>query len=321
MSTKDEVLKLLTAEPKGLSGEWLARKLGISRAAVWKAVHTLTAQGCCIEAVRNRGYRLVKGVDELNAEVITAACGLPAEIFEILPSTNIIARERASHGAPQGTIVAANTQTSGRGRRGRSFVSGGLGVYMSVILRPEVSGADAALVTTAAAVAVREAVLEVCGKDCGIKWVNDLYLGDKKVCGILTEAVTEVESGEIRSMVVGIGVNFRGVATDFPPELRNKAGFLMEPGEGEVERNGLIVAIASKLVERSARLASRDFMDEYRRHNIVLGRRVEYIRGNRTYVATALDVDDNGGLEVLRDDGVHETITAGEVEFKLGGRS
>lgn len=317
MSTKEQVLELLSAAPQGLSGEVLARRLGISRAAVWKAVRALRAQGCAIEAATNRGYRLIRGTDELNAELITACCGLPVEVFETLPSTNIVARERAAQGAPHGTVIVANTQSSGRGRRGRSFVSGGLGIYMTVILRPEASGADAALITTAAAVAVRDAVLEVCGKDCGIKWVNDLYLDGKKICGILTEAVTEVESGEIRSVAVGIGVNFRGVAADFPPELREKAGFVLEPGEGEAERNALIAAIAANLMERAAQTESREFMEEYRRRNIVLGRRVEYVRGGRTCVATAVDIDGSGGLEVLRDDGVREIITSGEVSVRL----
>ncbi len=317
MSTKEKVLELLAAAPEGMSGERLARNLGVSRAAVWKAVRALKARGCEIEGVTNRGYRLLRGADELSAELISAGCGLPAEVFAALPSTNIVARERAAQGAAHGTIIVANTQSSGRGRRGRSFVSGGLGVYMTVVLRPRIQGAGAALITTAAAVAVREAVLEVCGKDCAIKWVNDLYLGGKKVCGILTEAVSEVESGEIRSMVVGIGVNFRGVAADFPPELREKAGFVLEPGEGEAQRNELIARIASRLLERAEQLESREFMEEYRANSLVLGRRIEFVRGGRTYVATAVDIDDDGGLRILRDDGVRETINAGEISVKI----
>ncbi len=313
MSTKESVLELLTASPEGVSGEIMARKLGVSRAAVWKAVRSLKAQGCDIEGVSNRGYRLLRGADELNAALITAACGLPTEVFETLPSTNIVARERAMNGAPHGTVIAANTQTSGRGRRGRSFVSGGLGIYMTVILHPDAECSEAPLITTAAAVAVRDAILEVCGRDCGIKWVNDLYFNGKKVCGILTEAATDLESGEIRSMVVGIGINFRGVSGDFPKELREKAGFLLEPGEDGPRRNDLIAKTASNLLARAEQLQSREFMDEYRRHSIILGRRVEYVRGGRTFVATALDIDRNGGLEVLRDDGVRETVTSGEV--------
>ncbi len=317
MSTKEKVLELLTAAPEGMSGEVLARKLGVSRAAIWKAVRSLKAQGCSIEGVSNRGYRLLWGADELDAALITGACGLPTEVFETLPSTNIVARERAAGGAPHGTVIVANTQSSGRGRRGRSFVSGGLGIYMTVVLRPKTEGADAALITTAAAVAVRDAILEVCGRDCGIKWVNDLYYNGKKVCGILTEAATDLESGDISSVAVGIGVNFRGVAADFPRELREKAGFLFEPGEGEVRRVGLIAKIASNLLIRAEQLKGREFMDEYRRHSIVLGRRVEYVRGGKTFVATALDIDQNGGLEVLRDDGVRETVTAGEVSVRM----
>lgn len=316
-STKEKVLQLLTEHPQGLSGQALAMKLGVSRAAVWKAVNALKARGCTIEGVTNRGYRLIRGADRLSAELISQGCGgLPVEVFESLPSTNIVARERAANGAPHGTVIVANTQSAGRGRRGRSFVSGGLGIYMSVVIRPKVYGADATLATTAAAVAVHDAVLEVCGKDCGIKWVNDLFLGGKKICGILTEAATDMESGDINSMVVGIGINFRGVAKDFPPELREIAGFVLEPQEGEADRNTLIARVAANLLKRVETMEDRSFLEDYRRHSLILGQRVEYTRGGKTYVATAYDIDDNGGLQVRRDDQVRETISAGEVSIK-----
>lgn len=315
-STKENVLRLLTENPQGLSGQILAMKLGVSRAAVWKAVNALKAQGCSIEGVTNRGYRLIRGEDRLNADIISQYSGeLPVEVFETLPSTNIVARERAASGAPHGTVIIANTQSSGRGRRGRSFVSGGLGIYMSVIIRPS-SGGTATLATTAAAVAVRDAIEEICGKSCGIKWVNDLFLSGKKVCGILTEAVTDVESGDISFMVVGIGINFRGTAKDFPAELREIAGFVLEPEEGEADRNALASRVAANLLRQVSTMEDRRFMEDYRRHSIVLGQRVEYRRGSDTFVATAYDIDDDGGLLVRRDDQVRETISAGEVSIR-----
>lgn len=317
MTTKEKVLQMLTEAPQGLSGEILARRLGVSRASVWKAVRALKAGGCVIEGVTNRGYRLLRGADVLDAAVISGGRKAPTEVFETLPSTNIVARERAAGGAPHGAVVIANSQSSGRGRRGRSFVSGGLGIYMSVIIRPD-SSSDAVLATTAAAVAVRDAIEEVCGKSCGIKWVNDLYLDGKKVVGILTEAVTDMESGDISAMVVGIGINFRGVAEDFPPELREKAGFVFRPGESPdgPDRSVLAARVASNLLERVAHMSDRQFLEDYRRHSIILGRRVEYTRGGRTVVATALGIDGNGALEVLRDDGIRETISAGEVSIR-----
>lgn len=325
MNTKEKVLQMLTEAPGGLSGEILARRLGLSRTSVWKAIRSLKAEGCAIEGVTNRGYRLIRGVDTLDAAVISGGRKAPAEVFETLPSTNIVARERACCGAPHGTVIIANTQSSGRGRRGRSFVSGGLGIYMSVVIRPD-DPSDATLVTTAAAVAVRDAIEEVCGKACGIKWVNDLYYEGKKVVGILTEAVTDMESGYISGMVVGIGINFRGTPEDFPPELRSKAGFLLCPGEAPdgPDRSALASRVAANLLERVASMGDRRFLEDYRRHSIILGRRVEYLRGGRTVVATALEIDDNGALRVLRDDGDYETISAGEVSVRradLGGIS
>lgn len=317
MTTKEQVLHMLEETPSGLSGQILAMRLGVSRAAIWKAVKSLQAEGCAIEGVTNRGYRLIRGMDKLSAESISAICKTPVEVFESLPSTNIIGRERAVSGAPHGTVIIANTQSSGRGRRGRSFVSGGLGIYMSVVLHPNTAPSDASLVTTAAAVAVRDAIEQICGKECGIKWVNDLFLNGKKVCGILTEAVTDMESGEISGMVVGIGINFRGTDKDFPSELRNIAGFVMTPDEAPgPDRNTLAARIAINLLERVSNMENRKFLEDYRRHSIILGQRVEYMRGGHKFVATAIDIDDNGALEVYRDDMVRETISAGEVSIR-----
>ena len=317
MTTKEQVLYMLEEAPQGLSGQVLAMRLGVSRAAVWKAVRALKAEGCTIEGVTNRGYRLIRGLDNLSAESISGLCHTPVEVFETLPSTNIIGRERAVSGAPHGTVIIANTQSSGRGRRGRSFVSGGLGIYMSVVLYPDIAPADASLVTTAAAVAVRDAIEQVCGKECGIKWVNDLFLDGKKVCGILTEAVTDMESGEISGMVVGIGINFRGTENDFSPELRNIAGFVMGPDEAPgPDRNALTAQVTVNLLERVAHMEDRQFLEDYRRHSIVLGQRVEYMRGGHRFVGTATGIDDNGALEVYRDDRVRETISAGEVSIR-----
>ncbi len=316
MSTKEQVLKMLAQSPQGLSGQQLAMRLGVSRSAVWKAVNALKSQGYTIEGVTNRGYRLLKEADTLDPELISALSGARAEVFDCVPSTNLLAKERAACGAPHGTVIIANSQSAGRGRRGRSFVSGGLGLYLSIILRPETRLSDAPLSTAAAAVAVRRAIKDICQKDCGIKWVNDIYLDDKKVCGILTEAVTDMESGIIDSMVVGIGINFQGVSEDFPLDLRDKAGFVLSPGEGSASRNDLAAAVIRGVLTLTQNIEERKFMEDYRRYSTVLGQRIEYRKKGQLVVATAIEIDDNGGLSVLRDDGGRETISAGEVSVK-----
>ncbi len=316
MTTKEKILQMLLQTPEGISGQQLAMKLGITRSAVWKAVQQLKAEGCVIDGVTNRGYRLLKGSDKLSAEIIAGETGAEVEVFSCVGSTNLIAKEKAALGAPHGSVIIADSQSSGRGRRGRSFFSSGSGIYMSIILRPDMDLSHAPLVTAAAAVAVRDAIAQICGKECAIKWVNDIFLEGKKVCGILTEAVTDVESGIIDSVVVGIGINFRGGSDDFPQELRDIAGFIFEPEETAVTRSELAAEVVANVLKETEDLEGRAFLESYRRNSLVLGQRVEYTRGGSKYVATALEIDENGGLEVLRDDGIRETISAGEISVK-----
>jgi BirA family biotin operon repressor/biotin-[acetyl-CoA-carboxylase] ligase len=194
MDLKEQVLKELENH-KGeyVSGGKLAETLHFSRNAVWKAVKSLVADGHDIQAVTNKGYRLSPDSDVLTAAAVEKHLGALAGVFDIdyratVTSTNSVLKDLAAGGAREGTVVAAITQTAGRGRFGRSFYSpADSGVYFSVLLRPGVGAPDATLLTTAAAVAVARAVEDVTGAPARIKWVNDVYCGGKKVCGILTE--------------------------------------------------------------------------------------------------------------------------------------
>lgn len=183
-AAKQTILRLLEqSRGVSLSGEQIAQELNISRAAVWKAVNQLKKEGYRIEAVQNRGYRLDPDSDLLSAEGIRSRLpfNLPLFLEQSLPSTNQAAKKLAIEGAAHGTTVLASGQTEGRGRLGRTFFSPvGAGLYMSVLLRPEIGSADAVLVTIAAAVAVCLAVEETTGIQLGIKWVNDLLLGKKR---------------------------------------------------------------------------------------------------------------------------------------------
>lgn len=315
-TTKEKVLKALEDEPGGISGQRLGMRLGLSRCSIWKAVKALQNQGYEIEAVTNRGYRLIKKVDTLDAGEISRLSGGRVTVFDSVPSTNIIAKEQAAGGAPQGTVIMANHQSAGRGRRGRSFASAGESIYLSAVLRPEMDFSHAPLVTAAAAVAVYNAIASVCGKDCGIKWVNDLFLNGKKICGILTEAVTNMESGDIDSVIVGIGVNFSGKSSDMPEDIREIAGFVFENEPASATRNALAAAIIKNLIEESKHLEERGFIESYRAHSIVIGQRIEFNRENTLVSAVALGIDENCGLEILRSDGIKETLTAGEISIR-----
>ena len=215
-STKQALLAALSAAEGGyISGQQLAEALGVSRAAIHKAALALTAQGYALDSAPRRGYRLAGG-DPFCAEAV-GEYPAPIYLYDTLESSNLTAKQLALAGAPHGTLVLAGQQKAGRGRLGRRFESpAGKGVYCSLLLRPALSAADAQTATIAAAVSVARAVKALCGLELGIKWVNDLYYQGKKVCGILTEAGTDIESGQVEWLVVGIGLNLTSRPEDWP---------------------------------------------------------------------------------------------------------
>ena len=222
VSTRQALLQALSAAGGSyVSGQQLAETLGVSRAAVHKAAAALTAQGYALEAAPRRGYRLAGG-DPFCAEAI-GDYPAPIYLYDTLESSNRTAKLLALDGAPHGTLVLTAHQSAGRGRLGRRFESpAGKGVYCSVLLRPEMPAANAQTATISAAVAVCRAVKKLCGLELAVKWVNDLYYQGRKVCGILTEAGTDLESGQLEWLVVGIGLNLTSTAADWPEELARR---------------------------------------------------------------------------------------------------
>ncbi len=322
MKSKSRVLHLLE-ENRGsyISGEALARAVGISRSGVWKAVHELKKEGYQITAVTNRGYRMEPESDLLSVEGM--ARYLPAAVdrsrifvYKTLDSTNNEAKRLAVDGGAHQTVVLAEEQTGGRGRLGRQFFSPkGSGIYLSMLLRPQVSAEHSVLVTTAASVAVCRAIEAVTGKECAIKWVNDIYLEQRKVCGILTEAVTNFESGSIESIVLGIGINFKRREEDFPEELRGKAGAIYRDDTAGVTRNQLAAAVIGQLAGLED-LLDGSFLPEYKRRSLVLGREVQVVSAKESRTALVEDIDGDGGLVVRWEDGTSGVIRTGEVSIR-----
>ncbi len=341
MSTRGKVLKALE-EKKGatVSGEELAGRLNISRAAVWKAIRELRKEGHQIGAVPNKGYCLLQDSDILSAEgILTHVKELSAEnrihVFKTVESTNLTAKKMALDGAPFGTVIIAEEQTRGRGRMGRSFYSPpGGGIYMSFILRPRLDSGKSVLITTAASVAVCRAIEEVTGKTCRIKWVNDLYIEEKKICGILTEAVTDFESGSIETIVCGIGINY---STVFPEDLAGIAGSLFEKesassgGSGgirsgkKMSRNRLIAEVINQVMDIYEVMESKEFIADYKARSFVLGKEIlilpvagqEKERNPADGIqAKAVDIDSDGGLIVRYRDGSLGTLNSGEISIR-----
>ena len=234
--------------------------------------------------------------------------------YETVGSTNTELMALARQGAAEGTVVLAGQQTAGRGRLGRRFESpAGKGIYLSLVLRPGLPMTEAQTVTVSAAVAVCRAVKRLCGLDLGIKWVNDLYYNGKKVCGILTEAGADIESGQLEWLVVGIGLNLTSRPEDWPEELRPIAGSLYPGGPAPVSRAALAGAIARELL---GLCPAFDCLDEYRARCFVPGHWVTVCTGAETYAAKALSIDDAGRLVVEREGGRQIALQHGEVSIR-----
>lgn len=321
MSTRNDVLAALMSEEEALSGERLARRLGISRNSVWKAIGLLREDGYVIEAVTNRGYRLVSRPDrvtepEIRSYLTAGVIGARMELHSELDSTNLRAKALAANGAPHGYLVIADSQKQGRGRFGRSFFSPEhSGVYITYVLRPKMTAERAAMITSMAAVAVARAIEAVADVKAGIKWVNDIYLNGRKTCGILCEASMDFESGMLEYAVLGIGVNVAQMA--FPEELRDIATSISNECGAPVSRSRLIAEISNQLEALYPQLETGEFMAESRARSVVIGREVTVLRGEERFPAKVLDIDIQGRLVVQTGDGNISRLGSGEISVKL----
>lgn len=324
MSVKEQVQKLLEENrDKSLSGQEIADRLGVTRAAVWKAVNALKKEGYQIEAANNRGYVLAQESDVLSESGIRMELeeryrDSDIHVYKEIDSTNQEVKRRAIDGAPERMAILAEQQSAGKGRKGRGFYSpAGTGIYMSVLFRPTAEQSkDVVLITTAASVAVCRAIRTVLGEEPEIKWVNDVYFRGKKVCGILTEAVSDFESGHIGTVVVGIGINYRVPDDGFPEEIRDIAGAVC--GEDRmVPRNTLVAAILNELYSLYEGLSERTFIEDYRKLSNVIGKKVRFTSGESWVEAKALDVDQDGGLVVELENGETQVLRTGEITLRL----
>lgn len=325
MSVKEKLLCILEANREtDLSGEEIAGQLGVSRTSVWKAVKALKEEGYQIEGVNNRGYRLQQSSDVLSEPGIRLTLEetyqkFPIEVQKVVDSTNVELKRRALDCGVHGLTLLAEEQTGGKGRLGRSFYSpAGTGIYMSILLKPELVGSDAVLITTATSVAVCRAIQKTLGVQPQIKWVNDIYMGDKKICGILTEAISDFEIGKIDFVVVGIGINYR--TEEFPDDLKERAGCLGGNHSG-VPRNLLVAAVLNEFWKIYEQLPGREFMADYRKCSNVIGKRVRFQQRGDWQEAYALDIDENGGLivEYEKENGekVTRTLHTGEITLRV----
>ena len=324
MTTKEKLLALLE-DSKGtfFSGEEIARTLQVSRAAVWKAVNALREDGYTIDAATNKGYRLSPDSDILSPQGIRRFLkpeyrDLDLTVLPTAPSTNALVREKANQGRPEGCVIVACEQTDGRGRYGRQFFSPiDSGVYLSLLLRPTAySPQQATCLTAAAAAAMCQAIEAVTGQQPGIKWVNDIFLHGKKVCGILTEAAVGLETGTLNYMVLGAGVNLYPPVEGFPEEIQPIAGSVLERSCPEA-KNRLVGEFLNRFWDFYTHPECRTYLEDYRSRSLAIGQNVTVLSAGRAVSAYAYGIDDDFRLLVRYENGDTEALSYGEIRIQL----
>lgn len=317
MSVKNEVIKLLEENrTKAISGQELANQLKVSRAAVWKAIKVLKDEGYNIEATPNRGYLLLEDSDVLSSQGISCYLNEKVDIqtYKTIDSTNTQLKKLAIASNQERLVIVAEEQTNGRGRFSRSFFSPAKkGVYMSVMIKRQTTFQDATLITIQTAVAVNRAIEKLYGITTSIKWVNDIYFNGKKICGILTEAISDFESGMIEAVIIGIGINVSTTKDDFLDELKDVATSL---GISNPNRNQFIGEILNQLFE----VMTEDFsivLNEYRQKSCILNKEIEFNKNEQIFTGYVKNINDLGNL-IIDCDGREEILSSGEVRI-VGG--
>ena len=326
---KREVLLNLKKNPlEYISGEQLSNTLGVSRTAIWKVINELKREGYIIESSSKKGYRLSPDSDVLNSfeiseELKTKVLGRNIIYLDKIDSTNNYAKRIALEGCEEGTLVVADYQTNGRGRLGRGWSSPNKkGIWMSLVLRPNIPFEEVQMITLAASVAVVQALYDIAQIKAGIKWPNDIIINGKKVCGILVEMNMEIES--INFLVLGIGVNVNQQKEDFPEELLDKATslkmYLETLGMQKIlKRSELIAAILLKFEEIYDKVKCGDFeyvISEWRKYSVTLGKEVSIIYKNQQFRGVAQDITKDGKLIVKCEDGTVKEVFSGEVSIR-----
>ena len=325
MSTKEQLTAYLYRnKDRFVSSEELLRALNISRATLWSSIRSLRKSGIEIVSAPAGGYRLSPECDLYSPVAIGAnLCGAAREYHidmrHTLASTNQTLKEMAKNGAPHGTVLIAQKQTAGHGRKARSFFSPGeTGIYMSILVRPALSPSDALTLTTASAVAVVDTIRDLTGRQASIKWVNDVYMNEKKVCGILTEAALTPDGQCLDYAIVGIGINVLFPKEGFPAELRDVATSIYPPDTPpQYKRTEVVTTLLNHLADNLSRSTAVDILHAYRAASFLPGRTVTVVDElDRSRVATVVDVDEHYRLVIRNTDGSVEALDSGEVSIR-----
>jgi len=320
---KAKILNLLKESGNNfLSGEKISEELGVSRAAIWKYINTIKEDGYGIEAISRKGYRIISLPDILTYEEVkdflsTQFIGKNIIYYDSIGSTNSIAKKFAESGGEHGTVIISEEQTTGRGRLGRSWISPKYkGIWMSIILRPNIVTENISQITLIGAAAVQKAIMKM-GIKTTIKWPNDIVLNSRKVCGILTEMSGEID--HINYLVMGIGINVNLEEKDLPMELKDVATSLIIESGKYMDRK-LLLANVLNIFEglyndfvQSGNI--KETMEICRENSLLIGREIQLINRGKVRKAKAIDISDSGELVIENQQGTIEYIVSGEVSI------
>lgn len=322
---KSDILSLLRGSKDYVSGQQLCTQFGVSRTAVWKAINQLKEDGYQIEAVSHKGYRLLESPDilsqsEVLSRLTTDWAGQTLYYLSETGSTNIDAKRYAEEGAPHGTVVIAEMQTAGRGRRGKFWQSpAGSAIYMTILLRPEFAPDKASMLTLVMALSVADAICEVTGLDAGIKWPNDIVVNKKKVCGILTEMNAELDY--IQYVVIGVGINVNNNAVDeFPEEIRQSATSLKIESGMRISRAVILERVLAHFEKNyhifTGTLDLSMLLKSYDARLLNLNAEVRVLDPKGEYTGIARGINPAGELLVEKENGEVIPVYAGEVSVR-----
>ena len=324
MRLREKIIKILERSTEPVSGEEMAKILGVTRNSVWKTVNVLKKDGYQISAGTNKGYQLLSAGNVLDEQQIYKFLPeklqmLPIEVRESVTSTNTVLKESVNPEEKKEKVLIAQAQTAGKGRLGRTFESPfGTGIYLSMLLFPNCSAQEALFLTTAAAVAVSRAIEEISQRTAQIKWVNDIYLDKKKVCGILTEASVDFEGGGLHYAVVGIGINIAKPQGGFPEEVEKIATAVYEKEVPPSARAQISAAVIRHFYSIYENLPNRDYMQDYKDKSLLTGLDIVFQQGNIMEEGRVTGIDDEAKLLVTLKNGEKRAYSAGEVNIQKG---
>lgn len=324
MRLKDKILNLLNEHnDEYISGEYMATAFDVSRNAIWKAINSIRKDGYNIYAVQNRGYILDK-CGAFTGEMIKYYLQSPLNVryFSTVTSTNDIVMDYGSKNMKEGIVVVTNCQTKGKGRRGRVFYSPeNIGSYFSILLRPNINFANALYITAAAASAVVESIEALYNIKTYIKWVNDIYYNNKKICGILTEAHTDMESGIIDYIALGIGINIFEPETSYHKDIENIAGATFKHHQFNNKiRCQLTAKILDTFYKYYKNLSNIQFLETYKSRSLLIGKNIYIAKNGIKEKVYLKDIDNKCRLHVIYQNGCEEYFTSGEVSIHYEAR-